>query len=295
VLAQLVQDLVHLEGRGQRLDEHRGLDRPARHPERPGREEHVVPEAGLEVVLHLGEVEVGASAAGELLLRVVEEEEAEVEEPAGDVPPVDEWCRSSGAIPEGARRAPRLALSRYCLPDFGSVNSMRRRTASMRLICPVIWFDQVGELASSKSAMNTFAPEFRALMIILRSTGPVISTLRSSRSAGSFATFQSPALTEAVSGRKSHPSAVSKPFARARRAARSSSTRPPKVLTSDSTKASAAGVSTVSKPGSIAPPIVKPVLVMAATVLVNRSISTSAARKIDGFCCQCLSMTGVDW
>ena len=32
--------------------------------------------------------------------------------------------------------------------------------------------------------MNTFAPEFRALMTILRSTGPVISTRRSRRSAG---------------------------------------------------------------------------------------------------------------
>ncbi len=42
----------------------------------------------------------------------------------------------------------------------------------------------VGEVASSKSAMNTCAPELSALMIILRSTGPVISTRRSCRSAG---------------------------------------------------------------------------------------------------------------
>ena len=32
-------------------------------------------------------------------------------------------------------------------------------------------FSQVGELESSKSAMKTLAPEFSALMIILRSTG----------------------------------------------------------------------------------------------------------------------------
>ena len=38
---------------------------------------------------------------------------------------------------------------------------------------------QVGVLASSKSAMKTLAPQFSALMIILRSTGPVISTRRS--------------------------------------------------------------------------------------------------------------------
>jgi len=41
---------------------------------------------------------------------------------------------------------------------------------------------------SSKSAMNTFAPEFSALMIIFRSTGPVISTRRSSNSFGIDAT-----------------------------------------------------------------------------------------------------------
>ena len=46
----------------------------------------------------------------------------------------------------------------------------------------------VGALESSKSAMKTEAPELRALMTILRSTGPVISTLLSCRSWGSFPT-----------------------------------------------------------------------------------------------------------
>ena len=50
---------------------------------------------------------------------------------------------------------------------------------SFRLIWPSTMLAQVSEEASSKSAMNTFAPGFRALMIILRSTGPVISTRRS--------------------------------------------------------------------------------------------------------------------
>ncbi len=50
---------------------------------------------------------------------------------------------------------------------------------------------KAGEDASSKSAMNTLAPELSALTIILRSTGPVISTRRSRRSAGIGATFQS--------------------------------------------------------------------------------------------------------
>ncbi len=51
--------------------------------------EHVVPEASLEVALHLGQVEVGTRPASELLSRVVEEEEAEVEEAARDGLAVD--------------------------------------------------------------------------------------------------------------------------------------------------------------------------------------------------------------
>jgi len=47
---------------------------------------------------------------------------------------------------------------------------------------------QEGALESSKSAMNTLAPELRAFITILRSGGPVISTRLSSRSCGSFPT-----------------------------------------------------------------------------------------------------------
>lgn len=66
-------------------------------------------------------------------------------------------------------------------------------------------FAQVGELAdkdkfdkiksnhipSSKSAINTLAPEFNALIIIFLLTGPVISTRLSCKSAGMDATFHS--------------------------------------------------------------------------------------------------------
>ena len=51
--------------------------------------------------------------------------------------------------------------------------------------------------------MNTRAPLLSALIIILGSAGPVISTRRSTRSAGASATRQSPSRTAAVSGRKS--------------------------------------------------------------------------------------------
>ena len=57
-------------------------------------------------------------------------------------------------------------------------------TASQRFSWPSIRLCQVGELASSKSAMKTLAPEFKALMIIFRSVGPVISTRRSCKVGG---------------------------------------------------------------------------------------------------------------
>jgi hypothetical protein len=45
----------------------------------------------------------------------------------------------------------------------------------------LIMFSQVGEFASSKSAMKTLAPELSAVINIFRSVGPVISTRRSAR------------------------------------------------------------------------------------------------------------------
>ncbi len=58
----------------------------------------------------------------------------------------------------------------------------------------------VGESASSMSAMNIRAPEFSALIVILGSAGPVISTRRSRRSRGVSATCQSLSRISEVSG-----------------------------------------------------------------------------------------------
>src|SRR5712692_3178900 len=58
--------------------------------------------------------------------------------------------------------------------------------------------------------MNVLAPELSALMIILRSTGPVISTRRSWRSAGIGAMVQSASRIERVSGRKPRVSPASR-------------------------------------------------------------------------------------
>src|SRR4051812_50138196 len=61
----------------------------------------------------------------------------------------------------------------------------------------------VGVFASSKSAMNVFAPLLSALIVSLRSVGPVISTRRSFRSSGGGGTDQSPSRMSRVSGSKS--------------------------------------------------------------------------------------------
>ncbi len=91
MVAQLVEDLVHLERREHGLDQDRGLDGPARQVELVlGEVEDAVPEARFEVVLELGDVEVRAGSALEQPRAVVEDVEAEVEERAGDRLAVDE-------------------------------------------------------------------------------------------------------------------------------------------------------------------------------------------------------------
>ena len=61
---------------------------------------------------------------------------------------------------------------------------------------------QVGQFESSKSAIKTFAPELRALITILRTGGPVISTLRSFISFGNDEIVHSVSLTFFVEDRK---------------------------------------------------------------------------------------------
>ena len=56
---------------------------------------------------------------------------------------------------------------------------MRRLTSLILAAWVAMIAAQVGACESSKSAIYVFAPEFSALITILRSTGPVISTRRS--------------------------------------------------------------------------------------------------------------------
>ena len=81
VIAQLVEDLIHLEGGPQRLDQHGGLDGLLRNLQRLlGIDEDRVPEPRFEMALHLRQIEVRAGAALDQLLRVVEKVKREVDD-----------------------------------------------------------------------------------------------------------------------------------------------------------------------------------------------------------------------
>lgn len=76
----------------------------------------------------------------------------------------------------------------YKLSAVRTACSTIRRTGTAEMAYVKDQAHQVGAFESSKSAIKTDAPEFKALMTILRSTGPVISTRRSKRSFGKGAT-----------------------------------------------------------------------------------------------------------
>ena len=81
VVAELVEDRVHLERRRDRLDQHRALDRAVREPELVlGDCEGTRPQARLVVRLELREIEVRAGPALQLLPCVREHRQPEVEQ-----------------------------------------------------------------------------------------------------------------------------------------------------------------------------------------------------------------------
>jgi hypothetical protein len=159
--------------------------------------------------------------------------------------PSTRTCFSGRCQPRG--RTTSVAISsdrRYPFPS-SLTNSIFRTTASVRLTCPPTMFSQVGALASSKSAMNTLAPELSALMIIFRSVGPVISTRRSARSGGGGATFQlSSSRMLRVCSRKSGISPARMRSCRSARLRKSSPRVPSNSRCSPARKPSASSVST---------------------------------------------------
>ena len=63
MIAQLVENLVHLERRGDGFDQHGGANRALGYPDVFLREhEHVVPQARFLVALHLRQIEIRAGA-----------------------------------------------------------------------------------------------------------------------------------------------------------------------------------------------------------------------------------------
>src|ERR1039457_4152225 len=128
---------------------------------------------------------------------------------------------------------------------------------------PSIRFSQAGEVASSKSAMNTFAPELSALMTILRSTGPVISVRRSRRSAGAGATLHEPSRIGLGGGGEARET----PAARAARVRRISRRRGSNARKRPARKAQASGVRISAYWGGIGPRIVRPESVVVVVML----------------------------
>jgi hypothetical protein len=133
--------------------------------------------------LELRNVEIRARTLREQVTNVVEEIEAKIEEGTRHRPPINDkvvldkmqssWTNLTGkylVCDTHTSNTAGLALSLYSL--LPTVAEMVPLTASRRLIWPSMLFSQVGELASSKSAMKVLAPELRALITILRDTGP---------------------------------------------------------------------------------------------------------------------------
>jgi hypothetical protein len=153
VLAQLVQDLVHLEGGQDGLDQHGGLDRALRQAQLVLRHhEDVVPQARLEVRFHLRQVEIRAGAARQLFLGVVEHEQGEIEDAAGDALAVHQHVLfvqvpAARTHDQGRDLVVQLVLLAVLL------QRIVRRTASRMFSWPVIWLSQFGVFESSKSVM----------------------------------------------------------------------------------------------------------------------------------------------
>ena len=154
MVAKLVEDLVHLEGREDRLDEDGRLDRPARYSDVILRvAEDVVPEPRLEMALELRKIEVRPRTSLEQALGVSLEVHAEVEEPGRDVLAVDldvALLKMPAARTDEEHGDLVVQQSSVFSPCSSEIV---RSIASVRFCWPPTTFSHVGEFASSKSAM----------------------------------------------------------------------------------------------------------------------------------------------
>ena len=84
MVLQLPQDLFHLKGGDNGLNEHCCADRAVRHAEFLLRHcENVVPQPRLKMRLHLRQIVIRAAAALEQFLRIVEKQQCEIEDATG--------------------------------------------------------------------------------------------------------------------------------------------------------------------------------------------------------------------
>src|SRR6478609_11043699 len=184
-------------------------------------------------------------------------------------------CHPRGRITMVASGA--SVRSAYTLPS-SEVKEMSRRMASYRLTWPPTTLLQCGVLASSMSASQTFAPELSALMVIFRSVGPVISTRRSSRSAGAGATDQSAARTFAVSARKSSRWVRETSSRRCPRSTSNSFRRAPNFSWSSATKANASGVRISAAPSGSTTPL----LTVSVLAVVDEWVGVTKSDNLSG-------------
>lgn len=216
VLAQLIDDLVHLKRGQDRLDQHRSADGAAGEANVVlGEVEGVVPEARLEVRLHLGEVEVRTKALLNCLARIVEEVQAKVEEGAGNRLAIDSdvllvevpAARAHDESRQGAVGSQLVFFGALLEVDLAAVGVVEVDLAVNHVVpcwgagvCSQGIVGQYGRgyliqgcilfHSPSKSAMYVQTSEFNAFTTILRSVGPVISTRRSTSPGAGGAPFQ---------------------------------------------------------------------------------------------------------
>ena len=135
------------------------------------------------MALDLRQVEVRAAAVGDEPLGVVEEEDAEIEERRRHRIAVDqhvalEHVPAARTHDEGRRLlVQRIALAVGVLEADGAVDRLAQVDLAAHHVVPR------GRARILEVRHERRAPELSALMTILRSTGPVISTRRSCRSA----------------------------------------------------------------------------------------------------------------
>ena len=188
-------------------------------------------------------------------------------------------CFSSRCQPRGRISSVAISsLSVRTLPS-GFSNVISRRTASRALICPLTTLSQVGDSESSKSAIKASAPELSAPIIILRSTGPVISTQRCCRSSGVGATFHEPKRISSVSERKSGSTPASNSVCRTSRRASSSRRRALKRRCRPARKASASSLRISAKPSASSPPTFTPCGIVSSVMIALGSPCAASGRR----------------